>query len=166
MFLKEMAETAQSVALACKLYPTETSIYERVCREYSKLFYTELTKVYELNPEFVFTQVYANNFDSWDEEERLPDIYDLIGSLSNPDWDADKERTIREENEKIVEQEKQRIRKGKAVHESLEKDKMKFVKEEEKPIEKTPPKELPKSGGINFELIKHLQNEERESGDF
>jgi len=164
--MKEIAETAQAIALSTKLSPTESSIYERMCREYSKLFFTELTKVHELPMEFVFNQIYANSFDKWDEEERLNDIFDVIGSLSNPDYDAQKERALREEMQRILEEENKRVEEKRAIHPALEKDKTKFVKQEEKPIENLIPKELPKSGGVNMALIRQLQNDETESGDF
>jgi len=154
MFFKEIIETAQSVALANKLRPTEISIYEKICREYSKLFHTELTKVYDLSPEFVFTQLYSNQLESWDEEERLPEILEMIYSLSDPNYDASKEAAIKEETQRIIEEEERRIMEKKPIHSSLGKSQSKAIQED--PI----PKELPKSGGINMALINQLKNEE------
>jgi hypothetical protein len=155
MFFRELLETAQSVALAGRLNPTEVVVYEKVCREYSKTFHTELMKVYELPFEFVVTQIYADRLDNWSEEEQRDDFLDLYGSLADPDYDANKERAHREEMRKILEEEQLRLQEGRAIHPSLENKKAK----EEK---KLPPKEIPKSGGINMDLIKQLQNRETE----
>jgi hypothetical protein len=162
MNFSDLVETSTAVALASKLYPDEAAIWLRYCRSYSKLFYTPLLQVMDLNPEFVITQVMSDQLAEWDVEERMEDLLDIIGGLKDPEYDAKRERAIRESDQKMEEEERQRLKEGKAVHKSLEKDKRVITKE--KPA--APKKELPKSGGINMNLIKQLQNDEKESGEF
>jgi hypothetical protein len=158
---RDVLQTAQAIALVNKLYPDDLAIYERACREYSKRFSTELCKVHELDFEFVARQLYSENLESWDLQEQMDDVLDLLGSLSDPDYDANKERALRDEDRRIIEEEQERLRNNESIHPSLDKGKEKFGEQAE-----LPKNELPKSGGINMELIKQLQNEEQESGEF
>jgi hypothetical protein len=112
MFFRDLLETAQAVALSNRLNATEVSIYEKICREYSKTFHTELTKVYDLSFEFVVCQLYADRLDGWNEEENKDEFIDLFGSLSDPDYDANKEKALREENRKLIEEEEQILAEG------------------------------------------------------
>ena len=70
------------------------------------------------------------------------------------DYDIKRERAIREELRQIEEREKLRLERGEAVHPSLEKDKRVIAKEEPKP--------LPRSGGINMDLVNKLNNSDKE----
>ncbi len=103
---------------------------------------------------FVANQVAADNLSSLDIDERLPEIFEMIYSLQDPSYDAKKEAAIREEMRQIEEREEQRLREGRAIHPSLEKDKRVIDKEELRP--------LPKQGGINFGLINQLNNKDKE----
>lgn len=152
MSFRELLETSQAIALADKLHPTEVSIWHRYCREFSKKFNVSLVETLKLDPEFVFTQVYSDQLSDWEPEEQIDNIRDLLGSLSDPDYDASKERAYREEMQQILEEEKERLEEGRAIHESLEKKTF-----GEKPKEQN--KELPKSGGINMNLINQLRDE-------
>jgi len=162
MSFRELLETAQSIALSEKLHPTEVSIWYKYCREFSTRFHTSLIEVLTLDPEFVVHQVTSDQLSTWNTEERIDDVLDLIGNLSNPNYDQEKEKALREEMRQIVEEEKRRVEMGEAIHSSLDTSK-KFG---DKPKEDTGEKELPKSGGINMSLIKQLQNEEKEGGEF
>jgi hypothetical protein len=159
MSFKDLIETSQAIALSDRLHPTELSVWRRYCRIYSKKFSEPLSQVLTLDPEMVITEIFADQFDELklDEQEHLDHILDIIGSLENPNYDLEKERAERESLRKLEEEEELRVKEGRAIHQSLEKDKLKFSKEESK---------LPTSGGLNMKYINQLQNEESENGEF
>ena len=150
MSFVNVLQAAQAQSLSDKLNPTEISVYEFYCREYSKTFHEPLSLVFTLNPEDVARQVYAEQLADWDKEERLPEIQDLVMALSDPEYDTKKERALREEMRKIVEDEEQRLLEGRAVHESLEKKKT-LVDQN-----------LPAQGGLSSNLIRQMQHSENE----
>lgn len=156
MSFRDLIETSQALALADKLVPSELSVWERYCREFSINFNTPLLQVRELDPLFVMTQVNAQNLSEFDPEERLEDLLDMVGSLGDRDYDFKKERAIRDEMRKIEEAEALRIKEGRAIHSSLEKDKRVIGKDQSKP------KEIPKSGGLNMDAIRRLNNQDSE----
>jgi hypothetical protein len=157
MSFRDLVDTASASALADHLYPTETSVWNRYCREYSTRFHTPLTEVFALDPYLVLYQVNADNLSDFNAEERVDELRDILGSISDPNYDAKKEQAIREEMRQIEEREKLRLERGEAVHSSLEKDKRVFVKEE---LSNSKP--LPKSGGLNLGLINKLNNQDTE----
>ena len=158
MNFNELMESAQAIALESKLRPDELATWNLTCREFSKRFHTPLLEVHKLDPMFVMTELYSDQLADWDSEERIDDLTDLLGSLTDPEYDVKKERTFREEMRRIMEDEEERVKSGRAVHESLEPKSF-----GEKPKDEAPNK-LPASGGINMDLIKQLQNEESEGG--
>src|SRR5665213_2379624 len=141
MSFRDLLDTASSLALADKLAPTEISIWEKYCREYSTRFSTSLTLVMDMDPLFVIRMITSDNLSELDIEERLPEVFEMIYSLSDPSYDSKKEQAIRDEMAQIEEREAERIRKGEAIHSSMEKDKRVIVKDQ--------PTQLPKSGGLN-----------------
>ena len=156
MSFRDLIDTAQSIAISEKLVPDETAVWERYCREFSTRFSTPLMEVRSMDPLFVLCQVNCDNLSDFDVEERLDDLKDLLGSLSDKDYDIKKERLFREEMRKIEEEEALRLEEGRAVHPSLEKDKRVIAKDQPKP------KEMPKQGGINMGLINQLNNQDKE----
>jgi hypothetical protein len=159
---KDLIETAQILALQDRLIATEASIWHKSCREYSKRFHEPLSQVLNLDPLHVLTELYADQLSEWNLEEQIEDLKDLIGSIEDPNYDIEKERADRESLKKLEEEEAERILENRPIHESVEKEKYKFNKEDAK----TMPKALPKSGGINFNAIRHLQSEEQGDGEF
>ena len=157
MSFRDIVDFCQLSALSAKLQPDEVDYWHYYCREYSKRFHEPLSKVKEMNPELVLSEVFADQLSDWDVEERFEDILDLVGSLSDPEYDMKKERAFREETRKMVEEDRQRIKEGRAVHSSLEKDKRVIVKEA--------PRELPKSGGLNMGLINQLNQANKENNE-
>lgn len=153
MTFRDLLETTQAIALSNRLNPTEEAVYTRYCREFSKRFSMSLIEVYDLNPEFVLTELFSDYLSDWDTDERMEDFLDLHGSLSDQDYDAKKERDYREQMRRILEEERLRVKEKRPIHESMS-------------PKQTQKKEIPKSGGINMDLIKQLQNEEKESGKF
>ena len=161
MSFRDLLETAQALSLANRLYPDEAAIWHKYCRAYSKTFSEPLSKVLEMDPLTVFSAVFSDNLDEWDIEERLQETFDLIYSLQDPNYDAKKEAAIREEIRQIEERERIRLEKGEAIHPSLAKEKH-IITKDQSPKKETPPKELPKSGGIRMDLINKLNNSDNE----
>jgi len=159
MSFRELIETCQSIALADRLIPSDEANWHYFCREYSKTFHTPLHEVLKMQPEFICTTMFSESFAKLDLEEQMDDITDIIGSLSDPEYDIKRERAYREEMRKIVEEENLRLESGEAVHPSLEKDKAIIAPPNESNEEF---KEPPKSGGINMNLIRQLQNQDKE----
>lgn len=156
MSFRALIDTAQCIALADKLHPSEVAVWERYCREFSQRFATPLLEVQAMDPLFVLQQIMADNLSEFDPEERLEDVLDLLGSLEDPEYDAKRERIIREQLRKMEDEERERLKSGRAVHPSLEKDKRVIVKDDPKI------KELPKSGGLNMQAINRLNNQDSE----
>lgn len=159
MSFRDLIETSQSIALADKLAPSDEANWHYFCREYSKTFFTPLHEVLKFDPEFVITQMYAELFSKLDPEEQGEEIQDIISSLSDPEFDVKRERAYRDELKRMVEEENERLERGEGVHPSLDKGKA-FGAQPEPSNEVL--KELPKSGGINMNLIRQLQNEDKE----
>jgi hypothetical protein len=156
MSFRLLLEAAQAQSLADKLAPTEVAIWESYCRSFSVRFSTPLLQVMAMDPFFVVQQVNSDQLSEFEPEERLDDLRDMLGHLSDPSYDAKREQAIREELRQLEEQEAERLREGREIHPSLKKDKRVIAKEEPKP------KELPKSGGIRMDLINQLNNQDKE----
>jgi hypothetical protein len=155
MSFRDLLDTASAQALADHLNPSEISVWEKYCREYSTRFHTPLLAVMDLDPLFVTRMVNSDNLTDFNAEERLEDLHDIVGQLKDPEWDSKKEKAIREELRQIEERERQRVERGEAIHPSLEKDKRVITKDQ-------PSKELPRSGGLNMSAINRLNNQDRE----
>lgn len=156
MSFRDLIDTATAIALADKLHPTEEAVWARYCREFSIRFSTPLVEVRAMDPLFVITEVNAENLSDFNPEEQLDALLDMLGSLQDPNYDAKREQSIREELRELAEQDQLRREEGRAIHPSLEKDKRVIVKEEHKPTE------LPKAGGLNMEAIRRLNNQDSE----
>lgn len=165
MSFRDLIDTCQSTALSGKLLPDDVANWHYFCREYSKTFHTPLHITLNLDPEFVITQIYSEMFMKKDLEENLDDFHDIISGLQDPDYDIKKERALREETKRMVEEENRRLEAGEAIHPALEPKNKPKKTHKELPKEKFP-EDLPKSGGLNMGLIRQLQNNERESGEF
>ena len=160
MSFKEIEDTAQAVAISERLSPTFEYIWNRYCRVYSELFNEPLSLVLAMDPYYVCHQVFSSKLDKLDLDDNIENIQDIIASLEDPNYDINKERAYREQMKRIEDEEELRVKEGRAVHESLEKENYVFKKEEPTP---EMPKDLPKSGGLNMNLINQLKNDDRES---
>jgi hypothetical protein len=159
MSFRDLIESSQAIALAEKLHPDDVANWHYFCREYSKTFFTPLHEVLKFDPQFVITQMYAEIFSKLDPEEQFEEIGDIINSLSDPEFDIKRERAYREEMRRIVEEENERLERGESVHPSL--DKGKALAAQPEPSNEIL-KDLPKSGGLNMDVIRRLQNQDRE----
>jgi hypothetical protein len=159
MSLRDLLEASQALSLADRLSPTEEAVWHRY---YSKTFSEPLSQVLTMDPLTVLTAVFSDQLDEWDVSERIEDIQDLLGGLLDPSYDINKEKAHREMMKKLIDDDKERLKNNLPIHESLAPKKL----AESKTIPTELPKELPKSGGLNMGLIRQLQNEEKETGEF
>lgn len=140
---KDIMDLCNAQALADKLEPNQLSIYRYFCRQYSKLFSTELEKVFFLDPTKVVLAVYENKLDGEDTEEEVERYLDTIYGLEDPEYESKKEDELQEFIRQAEEEEAERLRLGKPIHPALK---------EETTIVKPP--EGPKSGFID---LSHLE---------
>lgn len=156
MSFRDLLETAQAVSLSDRLAPDESAIWHKYCRTYSKTFSEPLSQVLNMDPLTVFKAVFSDQLDGWEFEENMDSLWEMIGSLKDRDYDAKKEKAIRDELHQIEERERQRIENNEPIHPSLGKNKQVITKDQPKS------KELPKSGGLNMSAINRLNNQDRE----
>ena len=149
----EIIELCQAEALSDKFDPTQISIWENICRTYSKKFFTPLHEVLKMDVEFVLRQIYADQMDEANFEEHLDDLVDLLNHLEDPDYDSDAEKDLQKFIKEAEEEEKERIANRLPLKSIFKKGhelkKPKIILAEE----------LPKSGGIN---LAHLVDDENE----
>lgn len=153
----ELLETLQAEALADKFEPTQTSVWENICRQYSKKFFTPLHAVLKMDPEFVIRQIYADQMDEANFDDHLENLVDLLKHLEDPEYDADAEKEMDEFIAKAEAEEKERIAKGLPLKSVFRKGHQPAAKKPElpKPIEP----ELPKSGSANLGNLSEDENE-------
>jgi hypothetical protein len=156
MDFNELLQYCQAEAITSKLLPNPESMWRRICMEYSQKFHTPLHQVLELDPELVVLAYYEDQIRTWDVEEQLDNILDIIYSIEDPNYDIEKERQFREQIKRMEDEEKLRLERGDAIHPALAKEGIKPKKpkpiQENTPEEPKPPDNLPVSGGIQFDL--------------
>ncbi len=155
---KELLETCQAEAIANRMAPTEESVWRSICRKYSEQFHTPLAQVLEMDPEHVILNVYESQSEDMDIEDyqKLEHIMDTIKGIEDPDYEA-KKQTEQDEFDRQAElEEEERIKSGKAVHKSLQKD-----LDRKKAIEKGEPVEpkRPTGGMINLDYLSKQDSE-------
>ena len=153
MDLKELLEYCESIALAGKLSPTEDSVWRSICRSYSRKFSTPLHLVMEMEPEFVITQFYEDQFDDVDEEDQIEKIYDMILTLEDPEYAKQKQEELDSFIEQAELEEQERIKNNKPIHPALRGESQPNI-----PKLQEPPK--PTSGSVS---LSHLASEESEN---
>jgi len=156
MDFDDLLQYCQAEAIANKLLPTQESVWRKICMEYSHRFHTPLHQVLELDPEFVISVYYEDQLKTWDVEERIDDILDIIYSIEDPDYNVQKERQLREDIKRMEEEEEERIKRGDPIHPSLAKVDLaskNFKNNQKNTSEKSNlPDNLPTSGGVQFDL--------------
>ena len=142
-----LAEYAETKALLAKFKPDEISLWNQIERRYSKTFATPLHTVRDIDPVFVLTSLFAEQYDDLkaSNEDDLNMLVQRLNSLQDPNYDANAEKEEEEYNRQAEKEEEERQARIKA----------------KKNGEVKPHKELPKSGGINLEYLS--ANEENES---
>lgn len=161
----ELLELCKAEALSDKLIPTHISVWENICRQYSKAFFTPLHEVMKMDPEYVMRQVFANQLDEVDPSEHIEHLDDSLHELEDPNWSADAEEDLQKFLKEAEAEEAERVAKGIPLKKIFRKgtklsDHVPAKKVEEKPTEpKQEIKELPKSGGIDLSSLANDENE-------
>jgi hypothetical protein len=155
---KELLEYCQAEAIATRMNPTEDSVWRALCRTYSKMFHTPLSQVLEMDPEHVILNVYEDQAEDMDIEDynKLEHILDTIRTIEDPNYEAKRKDEQDEFDRQAELEEEERIRSGKAVHRSLQKDldaKRLLEKGEE------PPEKKPTGGMINLDYLSKQDSE-------
>lgn len=156
MDFNELLQYCQAEAIASKLLPNPESMWRRICMEYSQKFHTPYHQVLELDPELVVLAYYEDQIKTWDVEEQLDNILDIIYSIEDPNYDIEKERQFRLQIKKMEEEEVGRLERGEAIHPSLAKEGIVPIKTA--PIPENTPEEppvsanIPTSGGTSFDM--------------
>jgi len=155
----EFLGTLQAEALSDKFQPTQTSVWESICRQYSKKFFTPLHVVLKMDPEFVVRQNYADQMDEANFDDHLENFIDLLKHLEDPEYDADTEKDLKNFIAQAEAEEEDRKSKGLPLSSIFRKGhKISKVK---KKAEKVVQQEVdqPKSGSID---LSHLGDDENE----
>lgn len=155
----DLIEFCQVEAIANRLKPTEESVWRHFCRTYSKLFHTPLAQVLEMDPEHVILNIYEEESKTLDLEDyqSLEHIMDTIKGIEDPEYDR-KKKEEQDEFDRMAElEEEERIKSGKAVHHSLQRDldAKKLISKKEDPDE---PKK-PTGGYINLDYLSKQDSE-------
>lgn len=153
----ELLEVLQAEALADKFEPTQTSVWENICRQYSKKFVTPLHIVLKMDPEFVIRQIYADQMDEANFDDHLEHLVDLLKHLEDPEYDADAEKDLQDFIAQAEAEEEERKAQGLPLKSIFRKGhkKVEPKKVEEKPVEP----EAPKSGTANLGGLADDENE-------
>src|SRR5579863_6632204 len=121
MTFDELLDAASAEALACKMEPTVESTWRKIARTYSERFCTPLDQTLKLDPHMVALHVFESNLESYDNDEHLENLLDMIYTLSDPDYAAQKEVELEEFIKESRRQEAERIKAGRPIHPSMAK---------------------------------------------
>lgn len=157
--LKEILEYCQVEALANRFSPTDISVWRSMCRSYSMKFNTPLHLVLEMDVEHVVLNLYENQAEDLDIEDyqKLEHIMDVVRGIEDPNYEATK-KAEQEEFDRLAElEEEERIKSGKAVHKSLQKD-----LDQKNTFEKSIPEDQkrPTGGMIDLSYLASLDQKE------
>jgi hypothetical protein len=157
MTLDDLLDFCSAEALASKFEPTESAVWRKLCRQYSKKFHTPLPQVMSLNPEEVAINVFEENLEELDTEEHLEQLLDLIYTLEDPEYARQKEEELGQFIKDTERQEKERIRAGKPIHPGMVSDSSprKLVSKKEATRESS----LPTGGIVNLSYLEDDSNE-------
>lgn len=146
---KDIVDTFQAEAIANHLSPTEESVLRSIYRSYAYKFNTPLHEVYKLEFDFIAINLYESQLENVDALENLEEITDMIRGIEDPEYQKNKEEALQEDISIYEEMEEARVMNKKPIWRKSQ---------PVVPVEE-PPKELPKSGGINLSYLEDLDNE-------
>lgn len=150
---RDLLDYCQVEAISNKASPTEDSVWRSIARTYSKLFNTPLHIVLnDLIPEDVILNVYEHQLEQMDIDkyETIKDLYDIICTIENPDYEKINEEELDDFVRKAEEEERERIKKGISIN-----PKKTLLSKKEPETEK-----LPTQGSINLDYLAKLDGEE------
>ncbi len=122
MTFDELLDLCSAEALASKLAPTSDSTWRKICRTYAKKFHTPLPQVLKMSAEEVALHVFEDNLDDLDTEEHLEQLLDLVYTLDDPEYAAQKQREIEEFDREAERQEEERVKAGRPIHPAMASD--------------------------------------------
>jgi hypothetical protein len=154
MDFKELTEYCQAVALMSKILPDEGAVWRYICRKYSAKFSTPLDQVQIMDPEHVILNVYEEQLDELNLEQNLENFLDMIYTLEDPAYEAQKKQELGDFISQAEKQESDRIKAGKPIHPRMAKD-------AEVTLQDTPQEQKPKGGKVDLSYL-----EKEESTDF
>lgn len=156
MTFEELLSAIQAQAISNKLVPTEESLYRKICRSYSKKFHVPLYQIETLDMEHVILNVYEDNLDDVNVEDKLPDLLEIVNSIEDPDYEAKKSKEQDDFVKQIEAEEEERLKLGKPIHPSMRGEASLGNSVLEKSQEKT--KEQPTSGFIDLSYLDDKNN--------
>jgi len=155
---KEILEYCQAEAIASSVAPTEASVWRSICRSYSKKFSTPLAAVLKLDPEHVILNVYEDQASELDLEDyqKLEHMMDTLMGIEDPNYEATKAAEQEEFDRLAEEEEEERIKSGRAVHPSLQRDlnKKTLLEKGEEPLP-----EKPTGGSVDLSYMSKQDSE-------
>lgn len=153
--LSDILDYTRAQAIADALQPTEESNWRKICRDYSKKFYTPLDKVLVMAPEEVCLAFFEDQMDERDVEKELDAIMDTIYSIEDPEYESEKKAELSDFMKEAEREEEERIKAGRAIHPALK-------AENEVSIKNTPdvPEDAPKGGSVNFAYLADHEEEQ------
>lgn len=83
-----LLEHIQVKSILFALSPNDQSIWRGMCREYSEKFHTPLHVVYELDAEFVLTNLFETEFSTKNVKKNLDEILDRLYRMRDPNYEA------------------------------------------------------------------------------
>jgi cysteinyl-tRNA synthetase len=169
MKFKDLIDYCRLEAYYSAMVPTEDSVWRAFAREYSAKFHTPLKTVMDdLNPEFVILNVLEAQMEGVEVDENIEQILDIIYTISDPEYSAQKASEQAEFDARTVKEEKERKMRGESIHKYLLRNSVKKQKMAEtakqKPQQASPiPPGSPTKGHID---LSYLDAEEKNSQGF
>lgn len=84
----DILEHIQVKSILFALSPNDQYIWRRMCREYSEKFHTALDRVHQLDPEFVLTNLFEEEFSTTNVKKNLDEILDRLYRLRDPNYEV------------------------------------------------------------------------------
>lgn len=83
-----LLEHIQVKSILLALSPKDHYVWRKMCREYSERFHTPLDRVHDLDPEFVLTNLFEEEFSTNNVKKNLDEILDRLYRLRDPNYEA------------------------------------------------------------------------------
>ena len=145
----DILQWAQAEAICNTLESNELSIWRSLCRSYSRKFSTPLSDCLDgtVPMEDILLATFEEQLEDFDEDKDLESILETISGLEDPEYQRSRRREEDEYAKQAEKEEEERLAAGKPIHPSLK---------GEHGFDEVP-KELPKSGGVNFSYLKDAE---------
>lgn len=146
MDFKDLLDLYKSEAINNTISVNEISVWRSICRSYSKKFSTPLHLCLDgtIPMEDILLAEFEEQLSDFDADKDLEAMLDQIYALEDPEYEKSKQDELEEFMEKAERDEEKRIKLGKPIHKEMK---------QETSLPAAPPKNLPKSGGINLSYL-------------